>query len=215
MKKGIIIKGKHSYNDFGLEIGERNISFPQINRITESVPYQNGEYDFSSLNGEITYGNRDIKYSFDIAELTTEEMEIQKDKISMWLNNIIDEDILDDYIQDYHFKGSLKKIDWKEDFGSATLEITFSVHPYKYSNDVTEIEYIIEEQTTIQLNTDSAHSIIPIITCEGDIIIEKENNTYALTTGTYNDLDFSLDKENLLVISGPGKIKFSFVKEVM
>lgn len=148
MIKQLIINGKKSYDDFDLYISERTISQPKKKSIKESVPFSNVVYDFSDINGEIYWEERTLKYVFDFAELSTEEMEKAKSKVLTWLMNVHDTDIYDPYIGDYHFRGSFESDSWSEDFGAGTLTINFSVYPYKISNsDTSIIEEIGDELT--------------------------------------------------------------------
>lgn len=213
--KGISANGKHSYEDFGLVVAERTISLPQPNSITESVPYQNGEYDFSDINGEVTYKNRDIKYSFSIAELTTEEMEKKKRNFSTWIKSIVNTKIYDDYDPEYYFYGSLKSFSWKEDFGPGTIEVVFSVYPYKYSIEKTTIALEVDGELETILNTDSAHQVIPKIITNAEMVIERDNTSIAIGNGTYYDLEFVLYPTNNFKFIGTGTITFEFVKEVI
>lgn len=134
MIKQLIIDGKKSYDDFNVYIGTRNISQPKKKSVKESVPFSNVVYDFSKLDGEIYWDERTLKYEFDIAELSTEEMEIAKSKLLNWLLNVHDTDIYDPYIGDYHFHGSYDSDSWTEDFEKGTITVSFSVYPYKISN---------------------------------------------------------------------------------
>lgn len=146
--KQLIINGKKSFDDFGVYIGSRKISQPTKKSIKESVPFSNKVYDFSKLNGELYWEERKLEYSFDIAEYTTEEMEVIKTKLLTWLLNVHDSDIYDPYIGDYHFHGSYDSDSWSEDFGAGTINVTFSVYPYKISNsDFTVIESMDGETT--------------------------------------------------------------------
>ena len=49
--EGIRINNKHSYGDFGLYLKSRNIGLPEKKSIRQTVPFMNGYYDFSALNG--------------------------------------------------------------------------------------------------------------------------------------------------------------------
>lgn len=213
--KGISANGKHSFEEFGLSIAERTISLPQPNSITESVPYQNGEYDFSAINGEVTYKNRDIKYSFSIAELSTEEMEKKKRVFSTWIKSVVNTKIFDDYDPEYYFYGSLKSFSWKEDFGPGTIEVVFSVYPYKYSIEKTTIAFEVDGELETVLNTDSAHQVIPKIITNTEMVIERDNTSIAIGNGTYYDLEFVLYPTNKFKFIGTGTITFEFVKEVI
>ncbi len=143
MIKELIIDGKRSYTDFGLMIAERHISNPKKKSIKESIPFSNVVYDFSNINGEIYWEERTLTYKFDIAELTTEEMEVIKSDVMDWFMNVQDSDIYDPYIGDYHFHGSFDSDSWEEDFGGGTITVSFTVYPYKIAN--TELKKSIDE----------------------------------------------------------------------
>ncbi len=215
MNKGICIKNIHTFKDLGFMLAKRNISIPKPNRITEKVPYQNGEYDFSNLNGEITYQNRTLSYTFDIAEIDTKEMELQKRIILNWAANVINEEIYDDYIEGYHFVGSYNSSSWNEDFGQGEITIEFSVYPYLYADTETVKSFIIEEETSIVLNTESSHRIIPTINTTGNFLISTDNGTIAIGEGSFKDVNFFLDQNNIFQITGNGTISFTYVDEVL
>ena len=60
MKGQFKFNEKKSFDDFGLNIVSVTINLPSINEYKASVPYCNGEYDFSNLYGVNTYSNRII-----------------------------------------------------------------------------------------------------------------------------------------------------------
>lgn len=134
MIKQLEINGLKSYDDFGVFISTRKISSPKKKSIKETVPFSNVIYDFSKMNGEIYWEERTLEYSFDIAEFTTEEMEVVKSDLLSWLLNVQDADIYDPYIGDYHYHGSFDSDSWEEDFGAGTLSVSFTVYPYKIAN---------------------------------------------------------------------------------
>ena len=167
MIKQLIIDGKKSYDDFGLLIASRNISQPKKKSIKESVPYSNTIYDFSKLNGEIYWEERTLQYTFDIAEITTEEMEIVKSNAYNWLMNVHDTDIYDPYIGDYHFHGSFDSDSWSEDFGAGEIKVSFTVYPYKISNvdnSVSTDEIGISNDGTL---TNSVASVVRELSIDG------------------------------------------------
>lgn len=213
--KGIEINGVHTFRDLGFVIAKRNISIPIPNKIKESVPYQNGEYDFSCINGEMTYQNRILSYTFDIAELTTEEMEIEKRKILNWACNVVNERIFDDYLPNFYFIGSYESSSWSEDFGQGELTLEFSVYPYCFEIKPTIKTFEIDGETTLNIMTESSHKIIPTITSTGNLIINRDTDSIAIAPGSFKDVDFYLDKENYFVITGTGTITFEYVNEVL
>lgn len=217
--KEIRANGKGSFTDFKLAIKSRNISLPEKKKIKNSVPFQNGTYDFSDMNGEIYWEERILEYVFDIAEFSTEEMEQIKDKVVDWLLNIHDTDIEDDYTADYYYHGSYDTNSWNEDFGQGELTVRFSVYPYKYAKERTIItQEISETETAIIINNESSHRIMPIVTINGDVSITIGKNTYALTSGTYTDSNLILEKGentwNVIATSETANLDISYRKEV-
>lgn len=213
--KGVEIKGIHTFRDLGFMISKRNISIPEPNKIKESVPYQNGEYDFSLLNGEMTYKNRILTYTFDVGELSTEEMEIEKRKIVNWASSVVNEKIYDDYLPEYYFMGSFDSSSWTEDFGQGEITIKFSVYPFMYEKIETIKSFNIEGDLIINLTTESSHKIIPTIISTSNILITRDSDSIAIAPGTFKDVDFFLEPENHFVFSGTGTITFKFVNEVL
>lgn len=216
MTKGISANNKHSFNDFNLCIAERKITPPSPKRITETVPYMNGEYDFSSINGEVALENGKLYYEFDIAELTTELMQQVKSSFLTWIYSIVDTNICDDYIGNYYFSGSLDSIEWNEDFGKGTLGITFSVYPYMYSKTETAIEFTVENEFIKNITTNSSHNIVPSITTDADLTIEKDDKIYTLSSGTYKNEDFLLKVgDNNIKFGGNANVKITYRDEVI
>ncbi len=214
--KGISANNKHSFNDFGLCIANRKITPPAIKRITETVPYMHGEYDFSSIDGEVALENGKLYYEFDIAELTIELMERVKNTFLDWIYSINDNDIFDDYLEDYYFHGSLVGVDWEEDFGKGILGITFSVYPYMYEREEKVINFVVDKELTKIITTKSSHNIVPSITTDANLTIEIDQKQYSLSPGTYQYDDFLLKSgDNNVKFIGNANVTISFRNEVI
>lgn len=218
MIKSIRANGKASYDDFDLYIASRLISIPASKEILESVPFQNGSYDFSRINGEIAYEAREISYVFDVAEFTIEEMENNKRKILQWLSSIYNTDIYDDYIKDYHFHGTFITPEWTEEASQGALTVKFRVYPYMIANVSTkyEVDLTENETKTIEITNNSAHSVSTIITCTNNLLVIKDGLQYSVPSGTTKTNDFSLSPgENNIQLKGKGKAKIEFYEEVL
>ncbi len=216
MRKGITINNKHSYNDFKLEIGTRTISPPKQKRITETVPYMHGCYDFSSINDEVALENRLLKYEFDISETSTEKMENIKSKVLSWLYQTNETIIEDDYIKNYYFIGSLESIDWGEDFGKGTMSVVFSVYPFMISKTQIEKTYNVNDILDTTIENKSSHIIVPKIITDGSITIEINNKTYTLSEGEWEDSDlYLISGINEIRISGNSNVSIIYREEVI
>ena len=69
MIKGITVNGKHSYYSFGLRMLKRSIGSPPKDDHTERVPYSSVTYDFDSIFGGSSYGERTLTYKFELMDL--------------------------------------------------------------------------------------------------------------------------------------------------
>lgn len=145
-REGITINGKHSFVDFGLNISSRKIDLPPKNSIRKTIPYMSGFYDFTTLNGVTTFGERPISYTFDIIGATVEEMDRKRTEVVNWFCNMHDVDIYDDTIPDYHFHGSYDSPSQNEDGEKDELTITFVCYPFMIANE--PIQMLFNEART-------------------------------------------------------------------
>ena len=133
--EGIKINGLHSFVDFGLHINTRKIDLPPKNSIRKTVPFMNGFYDYTKLNGAVSWGARTISYTFDIVGETIEEMDLKRTEVVNWLCNLHDVDIYDDTIPDYHFHGSFDTPSQNEDGEKSELTVNFICYPFMIANE--------------------------------------------------------------------------------
>lgn len=202
MIKQLEIGGKKSFDDFGMLIATRKISTPTKKSIIETVPFSNVIYDYSKVDGELYWNPRTLDYSFDIAELTTEEMEVVKSKFQSWILNVHDEDIYDPYIGDYHFHGSYSKDSWSEDFGAGTISVTFEVYPYKISNkDNSVVEELGLDETGVNNVTleNSGEGLIRSLKFDG----ASPNPDYPQEIKLIESVDVKSYSKNLVDFSKP------------
>lgn len=140
--EGFTIDGKHSFADYGLNVKQRQLTFPTKKSIRKTVPFMSGYYDFTRINGNDTWGERLLSYTFDIIGDTPEEVEAECTRILNWLGNVHDKDIYEDCIPNYHWHGSFESANpaESEDGEQVELTVTFVLHPFKIANAETVIE---------------------------------------------------------------------------
>ena len=122
---------------------DKEIGVPKKRTIYEDVPYRNGSYDFSMLDGEIYFENRSLKYIFGI--LGSEEEVLQKiSDLSTWLYGIQDTDIWDTDIPYWHFHGSCEKVSVKYDETGLSADLTaeFTVEPFLIADSLSEFQLV-------------------------------------------------------------------------
>lgn len=229
---GITKGNKHSYNDFGLKIVSRELNPPSKNKVKSTVPFLNGSYDFSSLYGENTYGERKIKYVFDLGYNSKPAYISKQTAISEWLNDGFREPLYDDLIPGYYFIAECEdSIDFSEEYIDSEVTVTFNAYPFKIAtmqdghdiwdefnfelDMVQETKFTVNGTQTIKLYNNGSIGIIPTIICSDAMQITKGNTTYEFTQGTSKSI-FKLDKGlNELTITGNGTIEFKWYKELL
>lgn len=233
---GIKFNGKHS-NDLGYTISERSIGFPSKRKIMVSVPFSNVEYDFSELYGAQAYTPRQLTYKFNVLDpnnLTPESMQIEKIKIINWLmSSNGKQKLYDDTIPGYYFLAEVvDAADLEDDWETGTLTVNFTAYPFMIAElpeghdiwDKFNFELDYSQKVNFEVNgsleiiliNPGIVDVIPEITCSNSMKIIKEDIEYTVSSGTTKDEDFTLKPgENVLEVSGNGKISFTFYKELI
>ena len=230
---GIIKKGIHSYDEFGLIIKSKKISLPSKNKIELTVPFVNGTYDFSFLSGDQTYSDRTLEYVFSLTTDNPNAIEIYGNQVIHWLLDGGRAKLEDDEILNYYFMAECISANYSV-ISRNIWEITarFKAYPFRISeyyegHDIWDIfnfeedyaqqtAFTITNPTEITLYNPSAISITPTVICTGDMAIQMNDTTYKFVAGTTKDYRFKLAKgENHMVITGQGDIEFKFRKEVL
>lgn len=215
--KSLKVNGKDSFVDFGQCFASREISVPEKRIIKESVPFKNGSYDFTTINGEATFEDRTLTYTFDIIGASMAEVEEQKQALLDWLIFVEDADIYDGYIDGFHFRGSYESCSWSEDWEQSALEVTFSVYPYMIADEETEQSFAITaDSKNIVINNPSSHAVIPTVNTTADITITDGTTSISFTTGTTTNKEFKLKKgTNTFTVDNPATVTISFYAEVI
>ncbi len=212
-KDGIEVNGLHSHADFNLHIASRTIGNPPKKTILKEIPFMNGAYDFTTLAGSATFGNRELSYAFDIIGETVEQMDLKRTDVINWFCNMHEVDIFDDTIPDYHFHGSFASESQNEDAEKTELTVTFNCYPFKIANEP-EKTIINENGTYTIFNIGQPVELKAVgsgtIKLNGkQVAFDSETET---ETGLYlargkNEISITLSETTMLVLS--------FIKEVL
>lgn len=211
---GIRIKDKHSYGDFGLCLKSRKIGLPERKSIRETVPYMNGYYDFSALNGAPAWNGRTIEYSFDVIAYKPVDVDRAVSSVLDWLCNVHDEDIYDDTVDGYHWHGSYgnASVNWDDTGMVAEIVVSFFVHPFKIANEPTE--YTMTAGTYKVINLGMA--VAPYVVSDAVAAIQIGTYVTAIPAGEMIQLEIDLERgENTVLMTGDGTVTFGFYEEVM
>lgn len=228
IKKG----NKHSFIDFGLTIKSKSIGMPSKNKIKETIPFMNGSYDFSTLYGDQSYGERTLKYVFNLIGKNKVDMNVLKDKVVAWLYEGFQEPLYDDTFPGYYFLAECEDTSFEEDGEIGILTVTFTAYPFKIKAELEgellwdnfnfkldtlqETKFLIDKVKEITLYNTGASIVNPTIECSSCFKIIKDNISYVVGPGTFKSYDFGLEVgENKFTIVGNGNINFLFRMELL
>jgi len=188
------------------------IGYPKKVKLLKDVPFSNVEYDFSTIYGEQTYGNRLVKYTINVVRKDSLEnigMHSVANQIIDWvLSSDTMKPLFDEQDPDYHFLGEVRdEPDLTDSFRFGELSVTFDCYPYRIKNNAEgddvwdnfnfetdiaqDVKYEIIGTRTINLVNLSAHSVEYKVVTTGDVtysaqsMMEKGDNNFVFTgTGT-------------------------------
>lgn len=211
---GIRINDLHSYRDFDVYIKTRNIGLPEKKSIRQTVPFYNGYYDFSALNGAPAWNERIVAYTFDVMGTSPQITDKEVSRILDWLCNVHDADIYDDTMAFYHWHGSYDScsLAWDDNGEHVELTVSFAVHPFKIADSPTEYrmtagEYIINNM---------GMAVAPIVYSNAAAGIQIGTHVTAIPAGESVTLEVDLERgENAIIVSGDGEVILSFYEEVI
>lgn len=129
MIKGISVNGKHSYHSYGLRMLKRDIGSAPKDDHTERVPYSSVTYDFDSIYGQPSYGERTLSYQFEFLDFHIGKAEDKLINILNWLHWSGRKDLYDDMLPDYHFEVREPTVSWSESHGVYTISMAFKANP--------------------------------------------------------------------------------------
>lgn len=220
----LIIGDKASFDDFGASLAKPiKKNPPKKKSIKESVPFSNITHDFSAINGEVYWEERELECVFEITAPTPEQLEELKTAFADWVMNVSGAEIHDPYIPDYHFLGTYDDMEWDDDDSGekTTATVTFTAYPYKIANAPRVFDFVIPANSTenVYVQNASSHRISPTITTDGNITLTVGGNEYSMGAGTYKDATLMLAAGlNSVVLKNANSksvsVQMSFFEEV-
>lgn len=224
----LIIGDKASFDDFVASIATRKIKMPKKKSIKETVPFSNITYDFSAINGETYWEERELEYGFEIIADDPETLEELKSSFSAWVMGVANHKLHDPFIPDYHFLATYSDMKQDDDEGldKCTLTVTFTAYPYKIANTpkVYARVYAPSERWIIDVLNESDHPVSLTIanTVEIGVAIDSGGVTSIVTipagNGTYSALKLPKGQQSIAVSNNEAKegtVSIIFSEEVI
>lgn len=191
----LIIGDKASFDDFGASVASRKIKMPPKKSIKETVPFSNLTYDFSAINGETYWEERELEYVFEITADDPEKLEELKRRFSSWVMSVQEQELHDPHIPDYHFLATYSKLEPEDDEGldKTTLTVTFTAYPYMIANypKVYDTLLPVKGVRTLTIMNESDHPVSLTVDTERIITVKIGDALTASVpagVGTYDAL---------------------------
>lgn len=192
----LTIGDKLSHDDFSASIALRKIGLPKKKSIKESPPFSNITYDFSAINGEVYWQERELEYVFEIIADSPEQLEELKTAFAGWVMNVMSQNLYDPFIPNYHFIATYEDMDFDDDEGLEKTAVTvkFMAYPYKISNRpiIYTLSIPANSQITTIIENKSSHRITPTIETNSAITLIANNSSYSIGAGATKDERFNL-----------------------
>lgn len=216
----LIIGDKHSYDDFEASVAERKNNKPKKKIIKETVPFSNETHDFSAINGEPYWEERTLEYVFEITADSAEELETKKQPFLSWIMNVMNEELHDPFIEDYHFLATFSEIaDDDSEIEKSTITVKFTAYPYMIANEKrVGIYNLTTTELVIYITNNSSHRVTPTFISDVEYTVVKGNSSYGLPAGELTSDVFMLNPGTTTMkvrsTGASGTLKIEFYEEV-
>ena len=226
--------GDYNSTENGMFLISRDAPTPDEKEIVESVPFMQGVYDYSSLEFDRYFNNREITYQVILFESDYADRKIPEQDIKRRLMPLGVQNLYDTHDRGYHWRGKCKSVtvDDDENKGTLTCTIVFDCYPLAIVENIEgsdiwddvyfprwvfqDTKFVVEGSENVDIYNIGSTSIIPRIIVDSDFTIKSPTNTISLTKGTYTDTQLVLERgENKLTLTGTGTIEFQFYREEM
>jgi predicted phage tail component-like protein len=227
---GITFNSNHSLKDMGLYAESKTINAPSKKKITDSVPFMHGIYDFSTVgsNGEQMYDTRTVTVTLRIIAYNVEELHIIYSQALEWLMDSGKQKLQFDSMPEFYFMAEVQDApDWEKFLRFGLLTVDFVCDPFKYSTsymgddiwdtfcfltDYTQYtnEFTIDGETTVVMYN-NGRMITPVINCSSSMTLIYGGKTYNLVAGDNKPWRLKLQNgKNELIFVGNGTVKILF-----
>ena len=200
---------KSAYDEWDIALTKVEIPLPAPKTSTVDIKGANGLLDLSEvLTGDIVYGNRTMKLTFEMLD-DTDYYELISDISNYLHGRVISVRLTRD--GDYYYIGRASINSWECIKRKGTLVITVDCEPFKYAiNETVMTVNVINQTKTITL-PNSRKRVCPNIDATGTVKLILDDVEYDLDEGKQQLINFMLvEGDNIVKISGNGTVKITY-----
>lgn len=221
---GVRFGNYHSYDDFGLILSSKTISFPKPKTETVNVPHMNGLIDLTdAFDGDVKFENRNLQFKFTMinGDFMNNVTHIANIIHGRSFRIILDED------KTYYYEGRVSLNEFKTNKGTATVVIDCDVYPFKTDINseaenwlwdtfsfVTGVIYkniLSVDGTRTETYVGGREVVVPEFICSNSMTVTFKSVTYDLKTGSNKmyALRF-IEGDNILTFKGTGTVAVKY-----
>lgn len=214
---------------------QREIGFPEKNKITVPVMHSNKVIDLSGIYGGQTFSERPLKFVFQYyGSSDPESIDRTYTQVVNWLMSYSGKaPIYDDRMKRYYYLAELvSSPSFEELLYKGTLTISFTAYPFRFDSipegdddwdtfdfdfDVAQdVQFKVEGSKEITLYNVGNNVAVPTITASTAFQVVQDNREISLPAGRHEHSRIRLlTGENKLVLNGTGTVEFLFYKELI
>lgn len=192
----LIINGVGSYDAFTASLAMRTIKAPAKKEIKETVPFSNQAYDFSGINGEVYWEERELEFVLELTAQDPSGLEYKKTRLANWLMNVQTARIFDPHDLGHYFLGTYADMSFEDDESVEYTVCTVAFKAYPYKIAVKPTTYVLEvsgnTEQMVLVRNESGHPVIPQVTCSHAVVITLNEVEYTFQAGTVKSSTFKL-----------------------
>lgn len=212
-----IIFGSFDSRSYKWWLSNRDAPTPNEQEIVETVPYMQGQYDFSEINGERYFENREITYTFKMFKEAYSNRKTFEQEIKRMIMPQGIQQLYDSHDEIYYWLGKCKSISVTDDDEYNTLSATliFNCYPFAIRNnydsddiwDEVYFDHWYFQDTEFTVKSEEREVIIRNIgssSVQVDLVVNGmvKINDIEYTQGTYQ-------QSTIVMNTGDNKVKLS------
>lgn len=211
MLNDVTFNEKSAQYDWDIILTKAEIPLPSVKTALVDIKGANGILDLSEvLTGDVVYGNREIKLTFEMMNdtdynklITDIANDIHGKKVKLSFR----------FDPEYYYIGRAYIDNWEHIKQLGAIVIGISADPYKYYKYETNHMITVNgSNKLINLRNDRMR-VSPTLDVSGNITMTFEDKTYQLAEGKQQILNFTLNEgDNLVTFNGNGTVKITYRK---
>ena len=207
--KGVKFGNYHSYYEWGLILGSKEISSPKPKVNQSEVEGGDGVLDLTEFFGDVKYENRPLSFTFSKLGVVPDGFLALYSVVQNAIHGKTMQVILDDDPANYYY-GRVTINEWKSNKNIGEIVIEVDAEPYKMKVNETVVTRAVAGTDTIVL-TNSRKRVVPVITTDAEMKLAFGNYSGTFSKGTFTIPELELvEGENAVSVTGTGNITFRY-----